>query len=361
MSTGSHHMQVYWYASGKTRILGQVPFVYLIEEGRWIPRRAAFLTDPRRPVTSEEGRWNGQCIACHTTGGIPKPTRDYSLTPPRISGADTRAAEFGISCEACHGPGEKHVAAHRASDALEEGLHITNPENLSRRLASQVCGQCHSISAYDSLQTRLAFIDQGADFRPGTELEESGIFIMKRDGQESHPSVAQLLRANPHTMDGYFWKDGMVRVAGREYNGLLESPCYTHGDEAKTMSCLSCHSLHRERSDKRPLREWANDQLKPIARDNRACTQCHEKFSAEAELTAHTFHQAASAGSSCYKCRTRPMVCSKPSAATPSARHRCARASMSGVPTPAISVTSTSRWRGPGRSSPDGTGTDSRR
>jgi hypothetical protein len=254
MTTGSHHMQVYWYASGKTRILGQVPLVYLIEEGRWIPRRAAFLTEPNRPVTSEEARWNGQCIACHTTGGIPKPTRDYSVNPPRIQGADTRVAEFGISCEACHGPGEAHVAAHRADFDLEEALHITNPKRLSPRLASQVCGQCHSINAFDSLETRLAYIDNGPKFRPGEELEKSGVFIMKRTGQETHPTVANLLRADPHTMDHYFWGDGMVRVTGREYNGLLDSPCYTHGDESRMMSCLSCHSLHKQRSDTRPLR-----------------------------------------------------------------------------------------------------------
>ncbi len=28
---------------------------------------------------------------------------------------DTRAAEFGISCEACHGPGQQHIAYHRDS------------------------------------------------------------------------------------------------------------------------------------------------------------------------------------------------------------------------------------------------------
>ena len=36
----------------------------------------------------------------------------------------------------------------------------------------------------------------------------------------------------------------MVRVSGREYNGLLESPCYQRG----ALSCVSCHSMHDERS-----------------------------------------------------------------------------------------------------------------
>ena len=36
-----------------------------------------------------------------------------------------------------------------------------------------------------------------------------------------------------------FWSDGMVRVSGREYNELLETPCYQRG----TMSYLSCHDI----------------------------------------------------------------------------------------------------------------------
>ena len=35
MTTGSHHMQVYWFAAhDDSRILGLVPFAYLKEEGR---------------------------------------------------------------------------------------------------------------------------------------------------------------------------------------------------------------------------------------------------------------------------------------------------------------------------------------
>ena len=34
-----------------------------------------------------------------------------------------------------------------------------------------------------------------------------------------------------------FWSDGMVRVTGREYNGLLDTACIQKGK----MSCLSCH------------------------------------------------------------------------------------------------------------------------
>ena len=87
----------------------------------------------------------------------------------------------------------------------------------------------------------------------------------------------------------------MVRVSGREYNGLNRSPCFQHG----TMSCTSCHDLHRADFDQD---EWANDQLGKGMRTNKACIQCHTEYSKEDQLTSHTHHQATSYGSLCYNC-----------------------------------------------------------
>ena len=39
--TGSHHMQVYWFETGEGRSLGQLPFAYLHEDARWVPRQIA--------------------------------------------------------------------------------------------------------------------------------------------------------------------------------------------------------------------------------------------------------------------------------------------------------------------------------
>ena len=37
---------------------------------------------------------------------------------------------------------------------------------------------------------------------------------------------------------GLMWSDGMVRVSGREYNGLINSPCFKHDDESNRMTLL---------------------------------------------------------------------------------------------------------------------------
>ena len=64
MTTGSHHMQVYWYPTGVARTIAQLPIVYLKETEQWIPRNAAFLRPPQE-VSSELGRWNEGCSDCH--------------------------------------------------------------------------------------------------------------------------------------------------------------------------------------------------------------------------------------------------------------------------------------------------------
>ena len=96
--------------TGQDRLLGQLPGMYLIAERRWIPRRAGFLRPPTRPDGSETGRWNAVCINCHATHGKRAARRAVRLgSHCDRQVADTTVAEFGIACEACHGPSEQHV------------------------------------------------------------------------------------------------------------------------------------------------------------------------------------------------------------------------------------------------------------
>jgi hypothetical protein len=71
------------------------------------------------------------CFACHTTGAAASPVR---FEPERLSP--------GVSCEACHGPGERHVAAARAKN-LKDPL-IYNPSELDALdLSQEFCASCH--------------------------------------------------------------------------------------------------------------------------------------------------------------------------------------------------------------------------
>ena len=115
-------------------------------------------------------------------------------------------------------------------------------------------------------------------------------------------NVRQVLKALPNYLKEHYWSDGMVRVAGREYSGLLVTPCHTHDDQSRQMSCISCHALHQPVEDPRSLAAWANDQLGVGMETNQACIQCHEDFVSDEQLQAHTHHAPGSVGSLCYNC-----------------------------------------------------------
>jgi hypothetical protein len=286
LSTGSHHMQIYWFATGKGRTLGMVPVVYLRSEDRWVPRSAVFI-DAHYPLgTLNIGRWNQACSLCHSTHP------QENLLPD--SSHDTKVAEFGIACEACHGPGAEHIRVRRQT-GIPDHDPIINPANLSASLSAQICGSCHSV--FETLTPGKGI----GHFIPGTRLADSR-YVVRRDADTvsffrrfSTTGLRPIEEVN-RDLDRSFWPDGMIRITGREYNGLLDTDCHTRGK----MSCLSCHRLHQDRSDSRPSAEWADDLLHPEMASDQGCTQCHEPKTYQDK--GHTHHSPDSPGSRCYNC-----------------------------------------------------------
>jgi hypothetical protein len=297
MMTGSHHMHVFWYPSGQGRTLAAAPLTFLLDEQQWIPRASAFLKPTVRPQDSETGRWNVVCCRCHTTHPRPRPLMGPNT---RINTWDTTVAEFGIACERCHGPGGAHVEAmkggsRRASDML------VNPSKLNSRRASEVCGQCHSLMMpRPGHEERLAFMMTGDPYRPGDELANASSFqLLTCDGYFDDPVVKDVVRdrldGDESQLPMYFWSDGMIRVSGSEYTGLIRSPCYQRGE----LSCLSCHTMH-DTAGYNSTNDWANDQLLAGMTTNTACLQCHAEM--DDDLESHTHHSIDSSGSLCMNC-----------------------------------------------------------
>jgi predicted CXXCH cytochrome family protein len=281
--TGSHHMQVFWVPGDEGNTQIGFPFTWLIPEKRWVPRNSTFVRPPDLVHRAEV--WNVICSRCHATGIEP---RVDSVTRT----VDTRAAELGITCEACHGPGQRHAQTRlaeqnkaRAPDRETLRSEIVHPKKIDPARASQICGFCHSMKWIDRSET---WQQHGFRYRPGDDLEQTTPIIRPSRVEQIH-GLADFLSRNPNLLLDFFWPDGMIRVSGREYNGLLESPCYKGGK----FSCLSCHSLHESDPD---------DQLARNRIGNRACTQCHEQLGEVKQLTAHTRHLAESSGSECYNC-----------------------------------------------------------
>jgi hypothetical protein len=147
-------------------------------------------------------------------------------------------------------------------------------------------------------------------YRPGDELSATRFIVQPTQNLDS-PTTRAFLAEDAGFIRDIFWSDGMVRATGREYNGLIDSPCYKNAtDERRTLTCFSCHTMHETNDDGRAVGDWADDQLAPRAAGNAACVQCHEVLKPRAQvppratpaIEAHTHHRADSAGSSCYNC-----------------------------------------------------------
>ncbi len=297
MTTGSHHLQNYWIRRPEATAgpldpdngaLIQVPWVWLIPEARWVPNQDSFL---RPPSASLQGAasWNATCSQCHSVG-----------TEPRVLEAlgrfDTRAVELGIACEACHGPAQEHVRSYQSPlrRYLRYFAEMRNPESpdptivdpakLDARGSVETCAQCHSFGEW---KDKRAFANRGVPFRPGNDLHESrSVFRLTDDPND--PLMADLAVNDPEALNGNFWPDGTIRVAGREYNGLLEDVHF----QSSELNCLTCHSMHDYRS--------ADAQLSKDESGDETCLGCHTELADE--VAEHTRHGPESSGSECMNC-----------------------------------------------------------
>jgi predicted CXXCH cytochrome family protein len=270
MTTGSHHMQGYWVPAKTTNLLRMLPFIYSISEKRWLPREDVFL---QPDGVREFNIWNETCITCHSVAGQPQ----INLSQLTVN---SRVVELGIACESCHGPGEKHVRLMTLAEtteldpAMRADAKLINPAKIDSRVSAEICGQCHNVSGATHAES---FLTTGYPYRAGGDLEKSHFTIDYAYAKKTKDIIGQLV----------FWDDGNCRVGGREYLGLIDSPCYKQG----TLTCVSCHSMHDSSPD---------DQLAAEMDGNQACLQCHTDM--VENISAHTHHAADSSGSNCYNC-----------------------------------------------------------
>ena len=300
MTTGSHHLQVYWLGDKNGNLQHPFPYGWLIADQKWAPVEDTFLRDPESAPPN--AKWNAVCIECHAVAGKPR----IMASNKGIRTTKTEVAELGISCEACHGPAQEHIAhyqnpfnRYKAKDIKKVAHGIINPDDkkIDHKKSAQVCGQCHS---YQFTPNRMDRYNNGPRFIPGGQLNASVNTIVVKPSEFTNASLDSQddikifteKHGHPHPgkewMTDRFWSDGMVRVTGREYNGLLDTACFQRGK----MSCLSCHSMHSYHDN--------NDQLAPRMDSNEACYKCHKNI--RENLTEHTHHKADSSGSSCYNC-----------------------------------------------------------
>lgn len=195
--TGSgNHAQTYLYWQDDA--LFQLPISWLSESQQWVYSPGFYqngTADFARPITS-------RCLECHATyaESVAGSTNRYVLS--RLS--------LGVSCVRCHGPGERHVAYHRAHPDEQEGHDIVHPGKLPRDRANEVCAQCHAGIGH--------LVQPPFTYRPGEPLDDFIKFEHK--GEEVEGGV--------HT------DNQLARLA--------MSRCFQESD---TMTCATCHDPHQ--------------------------------------------------------------------------------------------------------------------
>jgi len=153
-----------------------------------------------------------RCLECHATFA----KEPVSKTLP--SSTNNRAIIYGITCEKCHGPGQKHVDYH--SDHLSEpqGKYIINPASFSKIQKLDMCALCHSGSR--------GVKGKPFSFTPGDTLD-------------SYLGPAPAL---PGTLN--------LDVHLNQYGLLKKSKCYISSAD---MTCFTCHDVHKTERGNRAL------------------------------------------------------------------------------------------------------------
>jgi len=195
--------------------------------------------------------WNGMCAECHSTNLI----KSYDAPTDSFT---TTWSEINVSCEACHGPGSKHVAwanlPPMARPATGNYDLVIRTGDTTARARVELCAPCHSrryeLGDYD--HSRAHLLDQ---------------------------LVPSLLEPELYHADGQIVEEVYV------YGSYVQSKMYRNN-----VRCSNCHDVHSLQ-----LRHEGND----------LCTQCHQAEVYDSK--DHHFHKKVhegepSDGHLCVKC-----------------------------------------------------------
>ncbi len=227
---------------------------------RWLHLQPEEYIEPGDPLhwTGPSYNWNYACADCHSTAV----KKNYDRASKRYA---TEYFEVNVGCEACHGPGSKHVELAKAKRrAKNTGFdrHLPSPED---RKWTFIEGADIAVlatgSSSDELETCAPCHSRRADLGG-----DSG-------GYHDRYRLA--------TLDELlYFADGQIKDEVYVYGSFLQSKMYAAG-----VICSDCHEPHSA-----TLR----------AEGNALCTRCHkaEVF----DSPEHSFHQTGAPGSLCTDC-----------------------------------------------------------
>jgi len=256
---------------------------------RWFHLYPGQRLKPGDPLhwTGRDQTWNYQCADCHSTDL----KKNYDLAANTYA---TSWTDLDVGCEACHGPGSRHVAwakAHAEGGAYPSGtdasrMGLTNwlkPTDAGHWVMNPETG----IARRPLPDPPLPGLDPGiaGEGRVGVsnELETCAACHSRRKviAENPVPGEPYLDAYLPALLEaGLYHVDGLIDGEVYEYGSFLQSRMHVAG-----VTCSNCHDPH---------------SAKLRVTGNALCAQCHlpEKF----DVAAHHHHRPGGAGAQCVNC-----------------------------------------------------------
>lgn len=205
-----------------------------------------YLREMPKTLDDAVGRLTGpdeiiNCYGCHSTGAVNGTQLQLDKLMP------------GVSCEACHGPGEKHVAAMNAGNLAQK--NIFNPARLSPDVLTQeFCASCHRSAEEVALMPRQGDVNS-------VRFQPYRIFSSACYADDERISCTAC--HNPH---------GHLKQEVSFYDAKCLA-CHASSDKQKTAKLVSSAARELNASSSAQQRKPADAPPCPVETKN--CTSCH--------------------------------------------------------------------------------------
>jgi Tfp pilus assembly protein PilF len=233
---GAYPLQQYLvpFPGGRLQCL---PLAWDVKEKKWYHLYPKAPIDPKDWLywTNAGQNWNGMCAECHSTNL----KKNYDVITDSYK---TTWSEISVGCEACHGPGSRHVEWAELPDMArpqtENYKLVVKTGGISSRTQVEHCAPCHS---------RRAILG---------------------DYTHAEPDLLDSLLPSLLTQELYF-ADGQILEEVYVYGSFTQSKMYR-----RNVRCSDCHDVH---------------SIKLVKQGNALCLQCHR--GAVYDSKEHHFHK----------------------------------------------------------------------